>query len=85
MFPEAAPQSWCADRTDADLERTQYMYLSLVKQHPRFVGMMVFGPWTGVGPAATGPGTPVPSTFPRATDAQERVAALVLGDARLGG
>lgn len=85
LLPEAAPQSWCADRTDADLESTQYMYLALAKEHPRFVGMMVFGPWTGVGPAATGPGTPVPSKFPRATDAQERVAALVLGDARLSG
>ncbi|MEV6242112.1 hypothetical protein [Lentzea sp. NPDC051838] len=85
VLPEAAPQSWCAGKTDADLESTQYMYMALVQQHPQFVGMMVFGPWTGVGPAATGPGTPVPSKFPRATDAQERVAALVLGDARLSG
>lgn len=85
LLPEAAPQSWCAGKTDADLESTQYMYLALAQQHPRFVGIMVFGPWTGVGPAATGPGTPVPSKFPRATDAQERVAALVLGDARLSG
>ena len=85
LLPEAAPQSWCAGRTDADLESTQYMYLALARQHPRFVGVMVFGPWTGVGPAATGPGTPVPSKFPRATDAQERVAALVLGEARLSG
>lgn len=85
LLPEAAPQSGCADRTDADLESTQYMYLALAQQYPSFVGFMVFGPWTGVGPAATGPGTPVPSKFPRATDAQERVAALVLGDARLSG
>lgn len=85
LLPEAAPQSWCADRTDADLESTQYLYMALARQHPAFVGIMVFGPWTGVGPAATGPGTPVPSKFPRATEAQERVAALVLGDARLLG
>ncbi|NKE57860.1 hypothetical protein FXN61_13870 [Lentzea sp. PSKA42] len=85
LLPEAAPQSGCADRTDADLESTQYLYMALAQQHPAFAGIMVFGPWTGVGPAATGPGTPVPSKFPRATDAQERVAALVLGDARLSG
>jgi hypothetical protein len=85
LLPEAAPQPGCADRTDADLESTQYMYMSLAQFHPSFVGIMVFGPWTGVGPAATGPGTPVPSKFPRATEAQERVAALVLGDARLSG
>ncbi|SDL79100.1 hypothetical protein SAMN04488074_113169 [Lentzea albidocapillata subsp. violacea] len=85
LLPEAAPQSWCAGRTDADLESTQYLYLALARQHPAFVGIMVFGPWTGVGPAATGPGTPVPSKFPRTTEAQERVAALVLGDARLLG
>ncbi|MEV6715479.1 hypothetical protein AB0M48_25965 [Lentzea sp. NPDC051208] len=83
LFPEAAPQPGCADKTDADLESTQYLYMALARQHPAFVGIMVFGPWTGVGPAATGPGTPVPSKFPRATEAQERVAALVLGDARL--
>ncbi len=85
LLPEAAPQAGCTGKTDADLESTQYLYLALAQQHPRFVGVMVFGPWTGVGPAATGPGTPVPSKFPRATDAQERVAALVLGDARLSG
>lgn len=85
LLPEATPQSGCADKTDADLEGTQYMYLALAQQYPQFVGVMVFGPWTGVGPAATGPGTPVPSKFPSATDAQERVAALVLGDARLSG
>ncbi|MDX3655959.1 hypothetical protein PV646_01455 [Streptomyces sp. ID05-26A] len=85
LLPEAAPQSWCADRTDADLASTQYLHMALAQEHPAFVGIMVFGPWTGVGPAATGPGTPVPSKFPRATEAQERVAALVLGDARLLG
>ncbi|MFJ8960988.1 hypothetical protein ACIRG5_16530 [Lentzea sp. NPDC102401] len=85
LLPEGAPQTACADKTDADLESTQYLYLALARQHPAFVGIMVFGPWTGVGPAATGPGTPVPSKFPRATEAQERVAALVLGDARLLG
>lgn len=85
LIPEAAPQSWRADRTDADLESTQCLYLALARQHPAFAGIMVFGPWTGVGPAATGPGTPVPSKFPRTTEAQERVAALVLGDARLLG
>jgi hypothetical protein len=35
LLPEAAPQSWCAERTDADLERTQYLYLALARQHPR--------------------------------------------------
>ncbi|WP_394616447.1 hypothetical protein JNUCC0626_43450 [Lentzea sp. JNUCC 0626] len=83
LLPEAAPQPGCADRSDADLESTQYLYMALVQQYPAFVGILVFGPWTGVGPAATGPGTPLPSAFPRATEAQERVAALVLGDARL--
>lgn len=85
LLSEAAPQSRCADRTDADLASTQYLHMALAQEHPAFVGIMVFGPWTGVGPAATGPGTPVPSKFPRATEAQERVAALVLGDARLLG
>ncbi|MFD9699647.1 hypothetical protein [Lentzea sp. NPDC059081] len=83
LLPEAAPQPGCAGTTDADLESTQYLHMALARQHPKFVGILVFGPWTGVGPAATGPGTPVPAEFPRTTDAQERVAALVLGDARL--
>ncbi|MCR3748573.1 hypothetical protein [Lentzea californiensis] len=70
LIPEAAPQSWCADRTDADLESTQHLYLALARQHPAFAVIMVFGPWTGVEPAATGPGTPVPSKFPRTTRAR---------------
>ncbi|GHH51152.1 hypothetical protein [Lentzea cavernae] len=85
LLSEAAPQPGCADRTDEDLESTQYRHLALAQEHPAFAGIIVFGPWTGAGPAATGPGTPVPPDFPRAAEAQERVAALVLGDARLLG
>ncbi|WP_112273062.1 hypothetical protein [Lentzea terrae] len=70
LMPEGSPQAPCADRTDADLESTQYMHLALAQQYPSFVGFLV---------------TPVPATFARTADAQERVAALVLGDARLSG
>lgn len=70
LMPEGSPQAPCADRTDADLESTQYLHLALAQQYPSFVGFLV---------------TPVPATFARTADAQERVAALVLGDARLSG
>lgn len=70
LMPEGSPQAPCADRTDADLESTQYMHLALAQQYPSFAGFLV---------------TPVPATFARTADAQERVAALVLGDARLSG
>jgi hypothetical protein len=70
LLPEGSPQAPCADRTDADLESTQYLHLALAQQYPSFVGFLV---------------TPVPATFARTADAQERVAALVLGDARLSG
>ena len=70
LLPEGAPQAPCADLADAELAGTQYLYLALVQQHPRYVGFLV---------------TPVPAQFARTADAQERVAALVLGDARLSG
>ena len=70
LMPEGSPQAPCADLTDADLAGTQYLYLALVQQYPQYVGFLV---------------TPVPAQFARTADAQERVAALVLGDARLAG
>ncbi|WP_086666694.1 hypothetical protein [Lentzea kentuckyensis] len=70
LLPEGSPQAPCADLTDADLAGTQYMYLALIQQYPRYVGVLA---------------TPVPAQFTRTADAQERVAALVLGDARLSG
>jgi hypothetical protein len=70
LMPEGSPQAPCADLADADLAGTQYLYLALAQQYPRFAGFLV---------------TPVPATFARTADAQERVAALVLGDARLLG
>lgn len=70
LMPEGSPRAPCADRTDADLESTQYLHLALAQQYPSFVGFLA---------------TPVPATFARTADAQERVAALVLGDARLSG
>jgi hypothetical protein len=70
LMPEGSPQAPCADLTDPDLAGTQYMYLALIQQYPRYVGFLV---------------TSVPAGFARTADAQERVAALVLGDARLSG
>ncbi len=70
LLPEGSPQPPCADRTDAGLESTQYLYLALAQEYPSFVGFLV---------------TPVAPGFARTADAQERVAALVLGDARLSG
>jgi hypothetical protein len=70
LMPEGSPQAPCADRTDADLESTQYLHLALAQQYPTFAGFLV---------------TPVAPGFARTADAQERVAALVLGDARLSG
>ncbi|HEX8867511.1 MAG TPA: hypothetical protein VF821_17770 [Lentzea sp.] len=70
LLPEAAPQAPCADLGDPDLAGTQYMYLALIQQYPRYVGFLA---------------VPVPTQFTRTADAQERVAALVLGDARLSG
>lgn len=70
LMPEGTPQAPCADRTDADLESTQYLHLALAQQYPTFAGFLV---------------TPVAPGFARTADAQERVAALVLGDARLSG
>ncbi|MGW4209932.1 hypothetical protein ACWEIJ_18230 [Lentzea sp. NPDC004789] len=64
------PARSCADRTDVDLASRQYLHLALAQQHPRFAGFLV---------------TPVAPGFARTADAQERVAALVLGDARLSG
>jgi len=70
LLPEGSPQAPCADRTDDDLASRQYLHLALARQHPRFAGFLV---------------TPVAPGFARTADAQERVAALVLGDARLRG
>lgn len=70
LMPEGSPRAPCADLTDADLAGTQYMYLALAQQYPSYVGFLV---------------TPVPARFARTAEAQERVAALVLGDARLAG
>lgn len=70
LLPAGSPQAPCADRTDDDLASTQYLHLALARQHPRFAGFLV---------------TPVAPGFARTADAQERVAALVLGDARLSG
>ncbi|KJK48725.1 hypothetical protein UK23_16300 [Lentzea aerocolonigenes] len=70
LLPEASPQAPCADLGDPDLAGTQYLYLALIQQYPRYVGFLA---------------APVPAQFTRTADAQERVAALVLGDARLSG
>jgi len=70
LLPESSPQAPCADLGDADLAGTQYLYLALIQQYPRYAGFLA---------------TPVPAQFTRTADAQERVAALVLGDARLSG
>ena len=70
LMPEGTPQAPCADLTDPDLAGTQYLYLALIQQYPRYVGFLV---------------TSVPAGFARTADAQERVAALVLGDDRLSG
>ncbi|MFS8102842.1 hypothetical protein LFM09_37510 [Lentzea alba] len=70
LMPEGSPQAPCADLTDPDIAGTQYMYLALIQQFPRYVGFLVTAP---------------PVDFSRTVDAQERVAALVLGDARLSG
>lgn len=70
LLPEASPQAPCADLGDADLAGTQYLYMALIQQYPRYVGFLA---------------APVPAQFTRTAEAQERVAALVLGDARLSG
>jgi hypothetical protein len=70
LLPEGSPRAPCADLTDPDLASTQYMYMALAQQYPRYVGFLT---------------APVPAQFARTADAQERVAALVLGDARLLG
>jgi hypothetical protein len=70
LLPEGSPQAPCADLTDADLASTQYLHLALIQQYPRYVGFLA---------------APVAAQFTRTADAQERVAALVLGDARLSG
>ncbi|MEU0885045.1 hypothetical protein ABZ345_41175 [Lentzea sp. NPDC005914] len=70
LLPESSPQAPCADLGDADLAGTQYLYLALIQQYPRYAGFLA---------------APVPAQFTRTADAQERVAALVLGDARLSG
>ncbi|TWP50310.1 hypothetical protein FKR81_21690 [Lentzea tibetensis] len=67
LLPEGSPV--CPEQTDETVMRTQYMYLEMTQYYPRYVGLLVTGPWQ-------------PVRHPLTADAQERVAAVVLGDAR---
>lgn len=73
-------------QTDEAVARQLYMYSQLMDLHPQFSGMLVFGPWTGYEKGAQVPaGQPTLAGYPKAADAAERVAAFVLGDARVNG
>jgi hypothetical protein len=78
LFAEATPI--CAGQTDQSVAAGLDRYRRIAEAHPRVAGLLLFGPWTGVGPDSPGPGKPTPSQYPLATDAQERLAARILGD-----
>ncbi|BCJ26284.1 hypothetical protein [Actinocatenispora sera] len=78
LFAEATPI--CAGQTDQSVAAGLDQYRRIAEAHPRVAGLLLFGPWTGVGPDSPGPGKPTPSQYPLSTDAQERLAARILGD-----
>ncbi|WP_134045964.1 hypothetical protein [Amycolatopsis arida] len=80
LLPEAAPR--CPGQTDAVVAQRLREYPRIAEARPRVAGLMLFGPWTGVGPGDPPAGRPTPSKHPRSGDAVERIAARILGATR---
>jgi hypothetical protein len=77
LFAEVTPI--CTGQTDQSLAAGLDQYRRTAEAHPRVAGIVLFGPWTGVGTTSPPPGQPTPSQYPMSTDAQERLAARILG------
>jgi hypothetical protein len=77
LFAEVTPI--CAGQNDQTLAAGLSQYRQIGEAHPRVAGIILFGPWTGVGPNQPPAGMPTPSQYPLSTDAQERLAARILG------
>jgi hypothetical protein len=82
LVPESAPIQACAStpghQSDSDIAALQWKYLQLAQRHPRVIGLLNFGFWTGTPWTGGGHGA---SDLPSTVDAHERIAARVLSAA----